>query len=202
MGAPWAPSQEDVRAALDLLGSTDAGRIKDAAKRIRDHKTELPGAMKDKLRAAAKVLAKAEAAVKGIAGERDPLRSALEERRRRYEAQARRRSTSRRGGGGKVAANKMRFAAWEAYELLWDNDIVPTLTLGQPYLTLTALLYQMATNQRRDPAHACATLFKELNWRGGEATPQRRQIQEKLEEQLGQLSDEELAQLRLSRRSN
>ena len=201
MTPPWSPSQEDVMAALALLGSTDDARIKAAAKGIYDYEPEPSHVIKDRLYRLADALKEAlRLDTTHLLSTTFALKSDLElaECIARQQADATR---TGRSGGARIAGAKMFLAAWEAHELCWDHDIIPTLTVGGKYLNLTSLLFRMATGQERDPTHACTAMFRELGYHGGEVRRARRQAQQLVDNQLGQLTDEELAQLILSRRS-
>jgi hypothetical protein len=172
-----------VKDALALLGSTNAKEIEEAAWRIWEHEPMLPGKEKAKLSRAVQALGKAKKAVEGL-DIGDWLPEALEKRRRRYEAEVKPMDVKKRSGGEIKSGEMIRVAAVEAHELLWEHDIEPTLTKDGKYFKLTALLYKMATGEKRDPEDACTAVIE-----------QRRRNQKMAEEQMARMSDDDLAKL-------
>jgi hypothetical protein len=157
--------------ALELLGSRNAGEIKQAAWLIWEHEPILPSEEKRKLSRAIKALGKARDGVKGTYLD-DPLPEVLEKRRRLYEAEIKAINVKKKSGGEIKSRMMMDVAAWEACGFLLERDIEPTLTKDGKYFKLTALLYKMATGEKRDPARACTAVIKE-----------RRQNQKQVEEE-------------------
>jgi hypothetical protein len=206
-------------------------RILDAVQEIREHNPRSPHQVRDGLRAVNDSVRRTLSAIRNLEEDvdRERLRSlAAELERVERENETRIAELGgdamRRSGGAKLAAEKINLAAGLAFNLLQDCCVVPTLTEGGPYHRLTALLYKMATGRQREPGRACKEVTEELNWRGGdELRAQRREWHEqetllrnarfvekeeleaaaadRFEKALGQMSDDDLAQLGLSRRS-
>jgi hypothetical protein len=204
MTAPWQIRDEDVSAAVALLSGDDAENKRGVKKKvitavthIKDYKPTKPHVVRATLIKLEQALYKVRVADNALseAGQyllTSDLRDELEcvELKTKKKANTMR---PRRSGGLKTAAQKNKLAARLAFDLLRDHGIVPTLTDGGPYFTLTALLFKMATGQDREPERACTAVCKELHWRGGEALRERRRNKRMLEEQPSRMSDDKLA---------
>jgi hypothetical protein len=202
-------------AALAIIGGSDAedidgnrgaeGKVKAAARLIKDYEPAKPSVVRATLLKLEQALRRARAADKALR-ENGLLTSGLLEQLKTIERKAKTKASAmrpRRSGGLKIAGQKNKRAAQLAFDLLQDHGFTPTLTVGGPYLTLTALLFKMATGQDRDPTRACTAVCEDLGWRGGEVV---RELRRQMEPFIRQMPDDEFARfarlLGMSRRGD